>query len=334
MLPYAEKAGAVRHRASYAIGHNARVKIFPDGSQEALVCEAPIFGFVGWEQERPKPKPRREGKGGSDPTRAIRRAKAQVRELALCTDFRYFVTLTLSKERVDRYDMKEVVRHLNHWLDNQVRRRGLCYVLVPERHKDGAIHFHGFFNDALPVEDSGTMVPPSGGKPRKPRSGAQRAQWAAEGGHVVYNLPGWGWGFSTAIELYGTYSKAVGYVCKYIGKDTAAGKIGGRWYYSGGKLGRAEIHYCDLPLEEVAAEEGAYRFSIREAGLGFVMRHWKGGGSDGEAHIGHSEAAVHCGGLPIGGVLPTGPEAGLRGLPRQPVPGVDGTDGGEGRETG
>ena len=79
------------------------------------------------------------------------------------------VTLTLDQTQVDRYDMAAITRKLNAWLSNQVQRRGLIYVLVPERHKDGAIHFHGFFNDVLDRVDSGTMIPPGGGKPRKPR---------------------------------------------------------------------------------------------------------------------------------------------------------------------
>ncbi|MFQ7854076.1 MAG: hypothetical protein ACLRIS_01925 [Flavonifractor plautii] len=83
---------------------------------------------------------------------------------------------------MNRYDVREVTRHLNHWLDNQVRRKGLAYVLVPERHKDGAIHFHGFFNDALEARDSGTVSarPES---PRRPRSARQRAKWLEDGGN-------------------------------------------------------------------------------------------------------------------------------------------------------
>lgn len=91
-------------------------------------------------------------------------------------------------EKVDRYDASAVTRKLNSWLDNQVRRKGLAYVLVAERHKDGAVHFHGFFNDALPVVDSGTLSI-GGGKPRKPRSARERARWLEQGAHVVYNLP-------------------------------------------------------------------------------------------------------------------------------------------------
>ena len=199
----------------------------------------------------------------------MRRARAQVRDLALCTPFRWFVTLTLDRARVDRYDMKEITRHLNHWLDNQVRRRGLSYVLVPERHRDGAIHFHGFFNDALEAADSGTLSLPGSKTPRKPRSARQRAEWLAQGAHPVFNLPGWPWGFTTAIELYGEYPRAVNYVCKYIGKDGE--KIGGRWYYSGGSLGRPEVSYEDISYREVAALPGAFTFTPEGSGLGFAL---------------------------------------------------------------
>ncbi len=109
--------------------------------------------------------------------------------------------------------------------DNQVRRRGLLYVLVPELHADGAVHFHGFFNGALPVVDSGTLD--TGGKPRKPRSAAERARLIDSGAHIVYNLPAWTLGFTTAIELYGDYEAAL---------DTCAStsaRRGRRWAVGG-----------------------------------------------------------------------------------------------------
>lgn len=237
---------------------SARIKTFPDGSREVLVCDSPIFKSRGWEgQGRKYPmkgdrKPRdRLGGDGVDcdlSGRARRRARAQVRELAKANPFRFFVTLTLDKERIDRYDMGTITRKLNTWLDNNVRRRGLAYVLVAERHKDGAVHFHGLFNDALPVVDSGHTD---------------------KGGHTVYNLPRWGFGFSTAIELYGEYDRAVSYVCKYIGKQEE--KIGGRWFYSGGALARPEITYADLSLRDALEMPGAYQFDIPDAGRSFVQ---------------------------------------------------------------
>lgn len=212
-----------------------------------MVASRPVFRDPGWEDE--KPSSRRKGNNSntcSNISRSMRRAKAAIREISLCNRFSYFVTLTLNKEMVDRYDMSAITRKLNSWLDNCVRRKGLAYVLVPERHKDGAIHFHGFFNDALPVVDSG----------HEDRQG-----------HKIFNLPAWTLGFTTAIELYDDYHKAVGYVCKYIGKQGE--KPGGRWYYSGGALARPEVLRCSL--DEQAAPEGAYRFYISEADLWITM---------------------------------------------------------------
>ena len=264
------------------IYHTARLKAYPGGRVEVLVCDRPIFGGDGWEEHGKERRARGRKKDREEPQdhdveRAVRRARAQVRDLALCNPFRWFVTLTLDKSRVNRYDMAEITRHLNHWLDNQVRRKGLAYVLVPERHKDGAVHFHGFFNDALEAVDSGTVSLPGQKRPRRPRSARQRAEWLEQGGHPVYNLPAWSWGFTMAIELYGEYDRAVGYVCKYIGKgmeaspngDAAPAKVGGRWYYSGGALARPEVTYADLELREAMAEPGAYRYDLPGAGLSF-----------------------------------------------------------------
>lgn len=256
------------------ITRTGRVKTYPDGSMELLVCSKPIFREAGWEARKPrKNAPATVGTG--DVKRAQRRARTEVRDLALCNPFTHFVTLTLDASKVDRYDMAAITRKLNAWLSNQVQRRGLKYILVPERHKNGAVHFHGFFNDVLERIDSWTVIPPGGGKPRRPRSKAQKAAWLAEGGRVVWNLPGWSLGFTTALELVGEYSKAVSYVCKYIGKQQEDGKpgekIGGRWYYSGGDLERPDVTLADLDWREAAKQPGAYTFTVEEAGALFVM---------------------------------------------------------------
>ena len=81
---------------------------------------------------------------------------------------------------------------------------------------------------------------------------------------VVYNLPGWSLGFTTAMELYGVYPAAVAYVCKYIGKDGA--KPAGRWYYSGGDLKEPRAEYFEASPAELVAEYGDRAFVIYPPG--------------------------------------------------------------------
>lgn len=224
--------------------HNAKMYTYPDGSREILAAQMPIFPEPGAE---PEPGAQKRGAArvagkkseGEDRMRSARRARAKLRRLALTNDFQWFVTLTLDKSKVDRYDPKAIMKVMNRWLDNMVRRKGLRYILVPELHKDGAFHFHGFFAaDGLEARDSGHVD---------------------KGGHPVYNLPQWPLGFSTAIRLYGDYHSAVGYVCKYVGKQDGERPMG-RWYYSGGDLREPAEEVFDLDFGQLAEMKEAYTF--------------------------------------------------------------------------
>lgn len=241
-----------RLKTSRDVCHYAKVYTYPCGVVDILCSTKPVFKETGWEEaawakprklppEAPQTEPEAEEAGPKDEDikRSMRRARSRVRRLALANEFRWFVTLTLSPEKVDRYDDAQVVRKLTTWAHNQVRRRGLAYILVPERHKDGAIHFHGFFNDALEAV----------------ASGHQDRQ-----GHMIYNLPGWSLGFTAAIEVYGDYAGAVAYVCKYIGKQ--GDKPAGRWYYSGGALKEPEVAYGEISPRELREQYGERVFAF------------------------------------------------------------------------
>lgn len=259
----------MEHKTIADISHNTRVKTYPDGSQMVTVCDKPIFREPGWEiagKWDKDARPKAEARDGTeeDRERARRRARAAVADLGRANKFDLFVTLTLDAERIDRYDEAITGRELRRWLSHQVQRRGLVYVLVPERHQDGALHFHGLFNDVLTRTDSGTIKRRGHKKPQRPRSAKERAAWIAEGGQIVYNLPGWTLGFTTALDLIGDYRKAVAYVCKYIGKDSE--KIGGRWYFSGGSLRRPEASYTDTDYAAMAAESGGHEYRIERLG--------------------------------------------------------------------
>lgn len=269
-----------------------RVKRYPCAPDlfEVMACSEPIFRTEGGLEKRERAfwagdasaashgpqkaakRPSAAADAAANQERSMRRAASQMRDVCLSTPFRYFVTLTLDPAKIDRHDMEALTKVLNRWADNRVRRNGLAYVLVPERHKDGAIHLHGFFTESVPLLDSGTMKLPGSKRPRRPRDAKQRAEWEAAGAKPVYNIPGWTLGFSTAIPLDGAYEAAVAYCCKYVRK--AAEKIGGRWFYRGGKLGKPVVEYAEVDVNDVAACEGAYTFTA--GGHMFALLRGKG----------------------------------------------------------
>lgn len=216
--------------------HSTIVYTYPCGVVDIIHSTK---GFIesGWEAAGAKPQQQRRSRkeDGEEPVpdmgRSMRRARAQLRRLALANDFRWFVTLTLDPAKIDRFDPKVVAKKLGQWADNMVRRHGLKYILVPELHKKGGIHFHGFFNDVVTTIYSGHND---------------------GNGHPIYNISEWPYGFTTAIELYGDYGSAVGYVTKYIGKGDS--KPMGRWYYSGGALAQPEKVYADLDRNDLLVD--------------------------------------------------------------------------------
>lgn len=86
----------------------------------------------------------------------LSRAKARIFELAACNSWDYFVTLTLSSE-YDRENLPLYRKRFTQWVRDQ-RKHGqdIKYLLVPELHKNGAWHLHGFISgvsDVVPFAD-------------------------------------------------------------------------------------------------------------------------------------------------------------------------------------
>ena len=218
---------------------NCRIKYYGEEVAEVCVCNHAIFSH-GLEANEPKKKtklPKAETAAQEPDSEAARRSrrraiKAVYDKIACTPELTLFVTLTLDKEKIDRYSYEAVIKKLNTWLDNRVRRKGLQYVLIPEHHKDGAIHFHGLWSDVLPRSDSG----------KKTKRGQQ-----------IFNLPDWGYGFSTAVLIDGERDHVLKYVTKYITKDTE--KIGGRFYLSGGKFGAPTYQYFNVDYDSVDGRE-------------------------------------------------------------------------------
>lgn len=224
--------------------HNVREKIYPDGTIKQTICTDPIFKEDGWEErcrEPPSTKVSKPKNMANDVREdSVRRAKQKVFDISFCNEFDYFVTWTLNEEKIDRFGPKEISKKLKTFLRNMVERNDLRYLVIPEHHKDGAIHMHALISGDIKLVDSGRRT-----KDKK---------HPENHGKVIYNMPQWKLGFSTAIPITGDRANVSKYVTKYISKDFC--KIFGSFYYAGGKgLKRSpEIRLFDVDFNSVDAK--------------------------------------------------------------------------------
>lgn len=249
---------------------NGRVKIAPNGGVlEILYTSKPVFNCGGFEPQNTSDKKPNfwcqqeaeieaeieaaEAKEKTPNAQARARAYKRVFDYSMCNEgvFDLFITMTCDGAKVDRYDIDKVYwDKLRHFLDNRVQRKGLKYIIVPELHKDGAVHFHGLINSgAVQLKDSGHKVWKRG---------------LSRGKHI-YNIADWKVGFTTAVKLSGDHENVAKYITKYITKQTSGGMIGGRYYYHGGKLLQPKYHYLNF-LEEPKGRA----IDLEEAGLRVV----------------------------------------------------------------
>ena len=78
---------------------------------------------------------------------SLSRTRRNIRELALCNDFDYFCTLTVNSAKCDRYSLDDVQDNLRKCLRN-IRNNSdnFKYLIITEKHLDGAFHFHGLMS--------------------------------------------------------------------------------------------------------------------------------------------------------------------------------------------
>jgi len=138
--------------------------------------------------------------------RSIRRSQRRVSDYVLCNHFDLFATITFA---TDRYNIEHSKAKLNTWLKNQRDRNGkFGYVIVPEYHKDGALHFHGVFSNY-----SGKL---------KQSYNSKTGQPLISNGKYVYEFEEYKSGFTKVQYIADTpedHAKVGGYIRKYITKD-------------------------------------------------------------------------------------------------------------------
>lgn len=73
------------------------------------------------------------------------RAITQCRNIALSNDWDWFITLTLDPKKYDRYDLDKFHKDITAFFKsiNRVYSSKIRFLLVPEKHENGAWHLHG-----------------------------------------------------------------------------------------------------------------------------------------------------------------------------------------------
>lgn len=180
---------------------------------------------------------------------SLKRTRKKVYDYAKCNGWDWFVTFTFDGKKVDRYDFDACAAKLSKWFNNLKRSSpAFSYLVVPERHKDGAWHFHGLCSglNEGEVVDTGRMVI----KRFKTASGRARFK---NTGVRIYRIGRYRFGWMTATRVLDR-ERVTSYIVKYVTKDMLDGLFGRKRYWcSRGLL---------LPVEEVFAIDEASRFVL------------------------------------------------------------------------
>lgn len=212
-------------------------------SYATLVCCRSVRK-AGYEERKdplyvPNFTPKGQAGNSGKLSRSIRRTRSKIIELGICNTFDYFITLTFDQARVsDRYDIRILMKSLAKWINNYNTRRAgasVKYLLIPEKHKDGAWHLHGLVS-GIPVTDLHSFSL-SEHLPYRIRNelkkGHQVFQWvpyASKFGHCTL----------TEIRSREAVSK---YITKYITKDLESSitEQNAHMYYCSKGLNRKEL---------------------------------------------------------------------------------------------
>lgn len=154
------------------------------------------------------------------------RIKTKIKDYILSNDFDYFWTLTF---KADRYDYDLAFQKMGKWLRRMRDKYGkFDYIMIPELHKDGAIHFHGVTGglNALIVE-----------------AGVKHK------GSEVYNCLEWEHGFTTLTKIRDK-EKTASYVTKYVTKEMQNSIVekGKKKYWLSRGLRKPDVTFSELNL--------------------------------------------------------------------------------------
>lgn len=136
--------------------------------------------------------------------------KRKIRGYALANPFEWFVTLTIDPKKSNSLDYetaKTLLLKWCRWMRDKYKK--FDYLVIPELHKSGAVHFHGLLGD----------VPANFVEATNPKTG----QFIVRNERQVYNLNDWKHGFSDCEKII-SRERTASYMTKYITKELMTDK--------------------------------------------------------------------------------------------------------------
>jgi hypothetical protein len=165
---------------------------------------------------------------------SLLRSKQNIIDLAyhngLVKPWEYFLTLTFDPSIIDSTDYAKVGEVLTRWINNMKHQnKQMEYIIVPEPHKSGRIHFHGIFRNV----PNWKLTPA-----RSPKSN----RLIKKNGIQIYNLNNYKFGYSTVSKVSNLEAVSV-YISKYMTKELLDLSYKKR-YWSSKSLLRPDVEYA------------------------------------------------------------------------------------------
>jgi len=215
--------------------YNVKIKTYANGEQHLTYHSYSNLKGLARKKKGSSPLLEDEESREYQKFKNLLRAKSSIIDLiyhnGLIKPWQYFVTLTFDPKEVDSMNYDVVSKVIAKWLNNMKHQNPrMSYVMTPELHKSGRVHWHGVFRDV----PNWKLVPAV-------NSNLQRIK---KDGLPIYNLSNYKYGFTTVSEIQNQEAVSV-YVSKYITKDLID-KNYKKKYWCSRNLERPKMQYALL----------------------------------------------------------------------------------------
>lgn len=222
--------------------YNRKTVDFGNGRIEVVAYHSPQLKYLGNNRRSvlPTKKPVLSDEAQEERThKQIYAIRRRIKWYALSNDFRWFVTLTFDPEKIDSFNFEIAKKALLKWCRlMRDRYKRFDYIIIPELHQSGAVHFHGLLGD----------IPAHFVEATHPRTGKPLVRHDRQ----VYNLADWEYGY-TDCEQIESPERAASYITKYVTTALLTNKemYNKKRYFNSQGLHRPDVSYAMEDNEEL-----------------------------------------------------------------------------------